>query len=81
MLNQGDSSYITAQFVIAIQEVSYEYMRPSVVFRPNVHQDGDQFCCLLGKDLQEGLAAFGNTPNEATRNFDVAWYKRAKEEK
>jgi len=73
MLNQGDSNRITAEAVDAIQRVSYEYMRPSVIFRPRVFPDGQLFCCLLGENLQEGFASFGNTPDEATRNFDIAW--------
>lgn len=81
MLNQGDSNRITAEFIDAIQRVSYEYMRPSVIFRPSIYQDGQQFCCLLGENLQEGIAAFGNTPDEATRNFDAAWHKEVTEGK
>jgi len=75
MLNQGDNNRITAEAVDAIQRVSYEYMRPSVIFRPKIYQDGNQFCCLLGENIQEGITAFGNTPDEATRNFDNCWYK------
>ena len=78
LLNQGDSNRITAECVDAIQRVSYEYMRPSVIFCPRIYQDGNQWCCLLGENLQEGIAAFGNTPDEATRNFDLVWRKEAK---
>ena len=75
MLNQGNSNLITAELVEAIQRVSYTWMRPSVVFRPVISLDGDQFCCLLGSNPQEGIAGFGNTPDEASRAFDEAWYK------
>jgi len=33
--------------------------------------DGDKWCVLYGVDLQEGKAAFGNTPEEAIVNFDA----------
>jgi hypothetical protein len=40
--------------------------------------DGDQYCWLLGENLQEGIAGFGNTPYEAMIAFnDVFYNKRA----
>lgn len=30
-----------------------------------IEQDGNQWCALLGPDLQEGVAGFGDTPKEA----------------
>jgi hypothetical protein len=38
------------------QEAAREMQRPSVVFRPKLSADGDQWCALLGDNLQEGLA-------------------------
>lgn len=35
-------------------------------------QDGNQWCVLWGKNLMEGVSAFGETPIAAIRNFDVA---------
>jgi len=32
-----------------------------------VYLDGDMWCALLGKDLQEGLAGFGKTPKRALK--------------
>lgn len=38
--------------------------------------DGDQWCALLGTDLQSGYAGFGSTPSDAlrelARQLDVA---------
>ncbi len=34
-----------------------------------VFQDGDQFCALVGKDLQTGSAGFGDTPTQALRRL------------
>ena len=75
MLSQGNDNLVTAEFVEAIQRVSYEWMRPSIIFRPVITLDGDQFCCLLGSNPQEGIAGFGDTPDQACRAFDEAWYK------
>lgn len=50
-----------------------ECARPSVLFRPAISIDGDQWCALYGDNLQEGVAGFGNSPDEAMRAFDIAW--------
>jgi hypothetical protein len=47
--------------------------RPSAIHRPTVTKDGDKWCALYGVNLQEGVAGFGNTPDEACRQFDVQW--------
>ena len=31
--------------------------------------DGNKWCALLGENLQEGLAGFGDTPSEALRSL------------
>lgn len=28
-------------------------------------KDGSEWCCLIGKNLQEGIVGFGNTPCKA----------------
>ena len=55
------------------QQAMLETVRPSVLFKPTLSQDGDKWCLLLGKDLATGFAAFGSTPNEAALNFDYEW--------
>lgn len=35
-------------------------------------RDGDQWCVLYGENLQEGIASFGKTPEEAIARFDFA---------
>jgi hypothetical protein len=56
----------------AIQE---ESTRPSVLFRPKLSIDGNQWCALLGEDLQSGCAGFGDTPSAAMLDFDKNWLK------
>ena len=36
---------------------------------PRIFKDGDAWCCLLGDNIQDGIAGFGNTPDAARRNF------------
>lgn len=50
-----------------------EHCRPSALFKPAVSRDGDQWCALYGENLMEGVAGFGDTPNQACVNFDIAW--------
>lgn len=35
----------------------------------NVYIDGDQWYAMLGENLQDGLAGFGDTPQEALREL------------
>lgn len=58
---------------IAGQQAADATMRPSVVFRPALRRDGDQWCALYGENVQEGLAGFGATPAEAMKAFDALW--------
>lgn len=52
-----------------------EQQRPSVLYRPEIMADGDQWCALLGADLQVGVAGFGDTPAAAMAAFDQAFWK------
>lgn len=36
--------------------------------------DGDQYCCLLGENLQVGIAGFGDTPYAAMCKFNDVFY-------
>lgn len=37
-------------------------------------RDGDQWCVLLGDDLQSGIAGFGDSPNDAVLAFYRAFH-------
>lgn len=60
--------------------VTFEMQRPSVLFKPELKRDGNQWCSLLGVDLQTGVAGFGDTPDQAMREFDKEWTKSIKTE-
>lgn len=38
------------------------------------YKDGDQWCVLLGDNIQVEVIGFGNTPIEAIRNFNKEFY-------
>lgn len=50
--------------------------RPSRWYSVVLSKDGDKWCCLFGRNLQEGLAGFGSTPEEACKDFDERWHKK-----
>jgi hypothetical protein len=60
----------------SIADSAYEQMRPAVLFKPALSIDGDQWCALYGDNLQDGVAGFGNSPDDAMRDFDAAWTKK-----
>lgn len=53
-----------------------EQQRPSVLFRPSIKVDGNQWCALYGENLQDGIAGFGDSPADAMRDFDTNWAKK-----
>lgn len=53
--------------------VESKRMTPTVLMRPAIFADGDMWCALYGENLQEGVAGFGETPEKAAINFDIAW--------
>lgn len=61
------------------QDYSYAAMQsiqPSVLFRPKIYIDGDQWCALYGENLQDGVAGFGDSPCHAMMAFDAAWLEK-----
>jgi hypothetical protein len=55
------------------QEAAWETQRPSVLFRPRLFIDGNYWCALFGENLQDGVGAFGESPDAAMRAFDDMW--------
>lgn len=49
--------------------------RPSVLFTPRLSIDGNQWCALYGENLQDGVAGFGDSPDETMKDFDKEWNK------
>lgn len=62
------------QEICAVRE---QMTRPSVLYRPTIQLDGNQYCALLGADLQVGVAGYGDTPQLAMEAFDRAWIEKA----
>ncbi len=47
---------------------------PSVVWKPRLFIDGNQWCALYGENIQDGVVGFGDTPDKAMWNFDFNWH-------
>jgi hypothetical protein len=60
----------------SIENAASEHMRPSVLFKPRVFIDGNQWCALYGDNLQDGVAGFGDSPADAMWDFDSQWNKK-----
>ena len=68
-------SYVPQHMQQEVYAVSGEMTRPSVLFKPQLMADGDQWCAAYGEDAMSGIVAFGDTPDAAMRAFDLAWTK------
>ncbi len=60
----------------AWQQAAAAQERPCVVWKPKLFIDGDQWCALLGENIQEGVVGFGDSPDAAMWSFDNAWRKK-----
>ena len=45
------------------------------MLKPKLYKDGNQWCCLLGENIQEGIVGFGETPHKAVMDWNGAWHK------
>lgn len=67
------ADYRMASIADVYAATAYEQQLPSVLFRPALSIDGNQWCALYGENLQEGVAGFGDTPALAMQDFDKQW--------
>lgn len=75
MNNHGMDLPYLAEYHGARMNTELEKQRPFMLMQGTVRvfKDGDAWCALYGVNLQEGVAGFGATPDQATRNFDKRW--------
>ncbi len=68
-----DFSSQVAMIVQDWQNTAMYQQRPSVLYRPSVGIDGNKWSALYGANLMEGVCGFGDSPEEAMRDFDKNW--------
>ena len=73
--HQFDISHAVEMVRNEFVTVAYEMQRPSVIHKPKISLDGNEYCALLGDNLQEGIAGFGESPAKAFTDFDKNFYK------
>ena len=74
-MREANFSHHAAMVSNAFICAAEEQQRPSVLFRPKLMIEGDQWCALYGSNLQEGVAGFGDSPTKAMWDFDREWNK------
>ena len=67
--------HATAMHQEVIRGDSSESIRPSVLYKPKLGREGNQWGVLYGDNLQDGVAGFGKSPDAAMRDFDNEWIK------
>ena len=60
----------------AWQQAAAAQERPCVLWKPSLFIDGNQWCALLGENIQEGVVGFGDSPDAAMWAFDEAWREK-----
>jgi len=80
ILNQQDS-HMLANSIDHFQSVQHQVKLDLLIgeeqmiyvktFNLMPYKDGDQWCVLLGENLQEGIAGFGETPLKAILDFNT----------
>lgn len=63
----------SANMVIEFERTQMILSQPHVYMKPRVFKDGNKWCALLGENLMEGIAAFGDTPRQACEAWDLMW--------
>ena len=48
------------------------------LLKPKLYQDGNQWCCLYGENIQEGITGFGDTPHLAILDWNNQWHVKTK---
>jgi len=60
----------------AWQQAAAAQERPCVLWKPRLFRDGNQWCALLGENIQDGVVGFGDSPDAAMWAFDEAWREK-----
>lgn len=59
----------------AFKDAAYCMSEPSVLFKPKLYIDGNQWCALYGDNIQDGVAGFGDSPEKALIDFNKNFTK------
>jgi hypothetical protein len=68
-----DISFWAQRVTQEVLNTQWELQRPSMILKPRLFRDGNKFCALYGDNLVDGCAGFGDSPDDAMRDFDREW--------
>ena len=71
-MNNSEETICHEATMYYLAKRDYE-LSPSVLYRPILRIDGNQWCALYGENIQDGVAGFGNSPYLAMSDFDKKW--------
>ena len=63
---------------VALYDYAVSLTLPSVIFRPKLFIDGNKWCALYGDNLMDGVCGFGDSPEQAMHDFNMAWTRKIK---
>lgn len=71
-----NSEIIETQLKLITKQVETEHQkqRPFMLLKPKLFMEGNQWAAMYGDEPSLSLLGFGDTPEEAARDFDHAWY-------
>jgi len=67
---------ISEQLKVSLNYEEKELSRAVKELQPVVFQDGNEFCCLLGPDMKEGIFGCGISLQEALKDWERNLEKR-----
>lgn len=62
-----------AKMMVLVQQIEFNLFS---ILKPTLTVDGNQWCCLYGKDLQDGIAGFGDSPYLAILDWNKEWHNK-----
>ena len=62
--------HAVGQITEIVRQAVGDYQRPSVLYKPRLFIDGDQWCAMYGTTIQGCVTGFGDSPAEAMSDFD-----------
>lgn len=64
------------QAAIEVYQHACRLNTPFMLLKPKIMIDGNKWCALYGDNLQDGVAGFGDSPQEAEEDFNLNWSKK-----
>ena len=81
----GNSTQFYAGLAMKEEQTARERDRARFMSQPSVMLglipvlDGNAWCVLFGEDIHQYCCGYGDTPDEAMKDFDKQWYNGIKE--